>query len=81
MGQPPRFATRAGLNTFAGGFKVLSHRAFFFDRAGHIERAHEFHADDDEAAVRVAEAWREGRTMELWQRERRVRRWPRDQAD
>jgi hypothetical protein len=54
---------------------VQSYRAFFFDRAGHIERAHEFKAEDDEAATRIAEAWREGRTMELWQQERRLKRW------
>ena len=66
-----------GSHAFAGGFKVLSYRVFFFDRAGRIERAHEFHAQDDEAAVRTAEAWREGRTIELWQRDRQVRRWDR----
>ena len=65
----------AGLNTFAGGSEVLSYRVFLFDGAGHIERAHEFHADDDQAAIGIAEAWREGRVMELWQRNRRVKRW------
>ena len=54
---------------------MLSYRVFFFDGAGHIERAHEFHADDDQAAIGIAEAWREGRAMELWQRNRRVKRW------
>ena len=56
---------------------MQSYRAYFFDRAGHIERAHEFMAEDDEAAIRVAEAWREGRTMELWQRDRLLKRWDR----
>jgi len=54
---------------------VLSYRVFFFDGAGHIERAHEYRADDDQAAIAIAEAWREGRPMELWQRGRRVKRW------
>jgi len=68
---------RGGSHAFAGGFKVQSYRAYFFDRNGHIERGHEFMAEDDEAAIRVAEAWREGRTMELWQRDRLLKRWDR----
>lgn len=51
------------------------YRLFFFDGAEHIERAHEFEASDDEAAVRTSEGWREGRRMELWQRDRRVKAW------
>jgi len=57
------------------GAEVQWYRLFFFDRAGHIEKAHEFEGADDEAAVRIAQGWREGRRMELWQRDRRVRRW------
>lgn len=51
------------------------YRVFFCDRAGRINRAHEFEAEDDEAAVKVAVAWREGRRMELWQRDRRIQSW------
>ena len=50
------------------------YRLFFFAGA-RIERAHEFLADDDHAAIRIAEGWREGRTMELWCRDRRIKRW------
>jgi hypothetical protein len=50
-------------------------RLFFFDGAKHIERAHEFEAEDDKAAIRISEGWREDRRMELWQRGRRVKRW------
>jgi hypothetical protein len=51
------------------------YRLFFFDGAAHIERSHEFEAPEDETAIRISEAWQEGRRMELWQRERRVKVW------
>jgi hypothetical protein len=54
---------------------VLYYRLFFFDGAGHIERAHEFEAAGDERAIGIAEGWQEGRIMELWQRNRKVREW------
>ncbi len=57
------------------GAGVGFYRLFFFDGAAHIEKAHEFDASDDQAAIRIAESWREGRRMELWQRDRRVKVW------
>jgi len=54
---------------------MMSYRLFFFDGGGHIQKAHEFVADDDTAAIKIAVAWREGRRMELWQRDRRVKVW------
>lgn len=52
------------------------YRIYFFDGAGQIAVApYEFEAPDDETAMRIAEAWREGRTIELWNRERKVRCW------
>jgi hypothetical protein len=54
---------------------VQYYRLFFFDGAGRIERAHEFEAVDDPAAIEISVGWREGRTMELWQRDRKIRRW------
>ena len=51
------------------------YRLYFFDGAAHIERAHEFEAADDMAAIKIASAWREGRRMELWKRDRRVKVW------
>lgn len=59
----------------AAGLKVVFYRLFFFDRQTHIDRAHEFEARDDQAAMRIAKGWREGRRMELWQRDRRVKVW------
>jgi hypothetical protein len=54
---------------------MLSYRLFFFDHDGHIDRAREFETEDDDAALKLAESWHEGRHMELWQRDRRVKRW------
>lgn len=53
----------------------VEYRLFFMDGAGHIARSHEYTAEDDAAAVKIATAWREGRKMELWQRTRMVKRW------
>jgi hypothetical protein len=54
---------------------VQHYRLFFFDGAGHIEKSHEFEAEDDAAAIKIAESWREGRKTELWQRDFKVRQW------
>jgi len=52
------------------------YRLYFMDRfSGHIDRFREFDAEDDGAAVAIAEGWREGRPMELWNRNRKLRRW------
>jgi len=54
---------------------MQQYRLFFFNGGKHIERAHEFEAPDDEAAIRLSEHWREDRRMELWHRDRRVKLW------
>ena len=54
---------------------MLQYRLYFFDNAGHISKSHEFFADDDAAAITIAEGWREGRKMELWSRNRFVQSW------
>jgi len=55
---------------------MLYYRLYYFDRfSGHIDHFREFEADDDKAAVAVAERWSDGRPMELWNRERRLQRW------
>ena len=53
----------------------VSYRLFFLDGRGRIRSSHEFFAIGDEEAIKVAEAWREGREMELWQRARVVKTW------
>jgi hypothetical protein len=52
------------------------YRLYFMDRfSGHIDHFREFEAADDEAAVVIAEGWREDRPMELWNLERRLKQW------
>lgn len=53
----------------------VQYRLYFLDGVGHIEKAHEFEAKDDEAAIKIAEGWREGRKVELWRGKLRVKRW------
>lgn len=52
------------------------YRLYFMDRfSGHIDHFREFEAETDEAAVALAEQWRNGRPMELWNRHRKLKRW------
>jgi hypothetical protein len=52
------------------------YRLYFMDGAsGHIEHFREFEAEDDAAALTIAEGWREQQPMELWNRERKLRHW------
>lgn len=71
MGQPigPLLVLRKGRGV------MQEYRLFFLDGARHIEKAHEFEAENDEAAIKISEGWREGRRMELWQRDRQVKLW------
>lgn len=61
-----------------GGGAMPGYRLYFIDGfSGHIEHRREFLADDDAAAVAVAEGWSNGQPMELWQGARKVRSWDR----
>jgi hypothetical protein len=52
------------------------YRLYYLDRfSGHVQRSHEFVADDDEAATAVAQSVRGDNAMELWCRQRKVRDW------
>jgi hypothetical protein len=52
------------------------YRLYFLDRfSGHIDHFREFEAADDDAALLVAEGWREDRPMELWNRHRKLKHW------
>ena len=64
----------SGVDETAGGGQ--QYRLYFFDGVAHVAAApYEFEAPEDEAAVRIAESWREGRRMELWNKGRKVRCW------
>lgn len=54
---------------------MLDYRLFFYDGANRITKSHEFEAQNDDEAIQTAEAWREGRKMDLWNRARRVHCW------
>ena len=67
---PPPRPKRSGMKDY---------RIFFRNPADRrITRAFEFQAKDDEAAVRIAEGWREGRAIELWNESQFVRGWDAD---
>jgi hypothetical protein len=55
---------------------MAGYRLYFMDRfTGHIEHRREFFADDDAAAMAVAESWGTGQPMELWEGEHKLKRW------
>jgi hypothetical protein len=60
-----------------GVVAMLYYRLYFMHRfSGHIDHYREFEAESDEAAIAVAESWREGgRPMELWNLQRKLRHW------
>ena len=55
---------------------MSGYRLYFMDRfSGHIEYRREYFADDDAAAMTIAEGWSTGQPMELWEGGRKLRRW------
>ena len=55
---------------------MLYYRLYFMDRfSGHIDHFREFEADDDGAALVLAEQWHNDHPMELWNRHRKLKRW------
>ena len=61
---------------------MLYYRLYFMDRfSGHIDLCREFEADDDQAALAIAEGWRNGRAMELWNLQRKLKRWDEELID
>ena len=59
----------------SGSSTGAQYRLYFLGDDGHITKSHEFLADNDEAAIKIAEGWREGRAVELWCRRRKVKSW------
>jgi hypothetical protein len=63
-------------------YGLTDYRLFFLHSTDrHISRAFEFQAKDDEAAIRTAESWREGRAAELWSGPRKIRAWDADRPE
>jgi len=57
---------------------LLQYRLYFLEGIGSlISYSHEFEAEDDDRAIRISEAWREGRAAELWCGSRKVKSWER----
>jgi hypothetical protein len=58
---------------------MSEYRLYFMDRfSGHIDHRREFLADDDAAAMGIAQGWSSGDPMELWQGGRKLKRWEAD---
>ena len=58
---------------------LTQYRLYFLHSVEHlISYSHEFEANDDEQAIRIAEGWREGRRAELWTGARKLRSWDAD---
>ena len=55
---------------------MLYYRLYYFDpSSGHIDNFREFEAEDDGAAIALADRWNDGHPMELWNQDRRLKRW------
>jgi hypothetical protein len=58
------------------GAPTREYRLYFLHPTdGHFVRSFDFQAAHDEEALRMADAWREGRRMELWNGTRKIRSW------
>jgi len=68
--------TRVPIRSGNPDASVTQYRLYFLrDNGGHISRAHEFEAENDESAIRIAEGWLEGRRAELWAGVRKIESW------
>ena len=55
---------------------MLYYRLYFMRRfSGHIDHYREFEAENDAAALAIAEGWREDLPMELWNLQRKLKHW------
>ena len=55
---------------------MLYYRLYFMRRfSGHIDHYREFEAENDAAALAIAEGWREDLPMELWNLQRKLKQW------
>ena len=62
-----------------GGPPLTQYRLYFVKSGDrHITYSHEFEAETEERAIRIAEGWREGRGAELWSGNRKLKSWDPD---
>lgn len=55
---------------------LVQYRLYFLQSVDRlISYSHEFEAENDGEAIRIAEGWREGRRAELWAGARKVKTW------
>ena len=70
---------RPSVKRSSAGSPQVQYRLYFLQGAERrISYSHEFEATHDDRAVRIAEAWREGRAAELWSGSRKVKSWDPD---
>ena len=63
----------------SGAVPLTQYRLYFLHSVERlISFSHEFEAEDDEHAIRIAESWREGRRAELWSGARKIKSWDSD---
>jgi hypothetical protein len=63
----------------SGGPPLTQYRLYFMHSVERrITYSHEFEAESDERAIRIAEGWREGRGAELWTGSRQIKSWEAD---
>jgi len=60
----------------SGAKGARQYRLYFLESVDSlISYSHEFEAEDDDEAIRISEAWQEGRRAELWCGSRKVKAW------
>ena len=70
---------KAGTRRTSGDAPLTQYRLYFLQSVERlISYSHEFEAEDDEQAIRIAEGWREGRRAELWSGTRKLKSWDDD---
>ena len=54
----------------------MKHYRFrIFDGHGLLAEERQFHATNDDVAVRLAEGWRDNRAAEVWNTRNQIKRW------
>ena len=79
MGLEQERPHRPSVKRASGDPPLTQYRLYFMHSdEPRISYSHEFEAENDERAIRIAESWREGRRAELWAGPRKLRSWDAD---